>query len=163
MHALVAVPGLMALFYGHDHGNSWCYKWDATLAGMSVAGNGINLCYGQHSGYGGYGDWIRGGREVVVSQEQLKNFVVDTHIRLESGHVVGAVTLNSTYNLDHYPATPNQKTYMGYVENGKIKVYGDSSSAGSSGPRSGLRTGHLLSVGGLAAACGLVTYCPLAG
>ncbi|PNY23217.1 Uncharacterized protein TCAP_06851 [Tolypocladium capitatum] len=150
MRALAAMPGIMGLFYGHDHGNTWCYKWDAQLAGMTVAGNGINLCYGQHSGYGGYGDWIRGAREIVVSQEKLKDLAVDTHIRLESGRVVGAVSLNSTFNEDAYPATPDEKTYMGYRdEDGKVTVYNESSSATSSVLRTGLRTGYAPSVGGL--------------
>ncbi|CAM1508655.1 Fc.00g055030.m01.CDS01 [Cosmosporella sp. VM-42] len=112
MEALVTIPGIMGLFYGHDHGNSWCYRWDSQLDGMNIKGNGIHLCYGQHSGYGGYGDWIRGGRQIVVTEEKLKGFVVDTHIRLETGDVVGSVALNSTFNHDYYPATPNTKTYF---------------------------------------------------
>jgi hypothetical protein len=79
---------------------------------MQVTGNSINLCYGQHTGYGGYGDWIRGGRQIIATQEGLKYHEVDTHIRLETGDVVGRVTLNSTYNEDFYEATPNQKTYL---------------------------------------------------
>lgn len=55
MQALVNTPGIMAVFSGHDHGDDWCYKWQGTLPGMTVAGNGINLCFGRHSGYGGYG------------------------------------------------------------------------------------------------------------
>ncbi|KAK0610138.1 Metallo-dependent phosphatase-like protein [Bombardia bombarda] len=110
MHAITTTPGLMALFSGHDHGNTWCYKWDRLVPGMTIKGNGINLCFGQHSGYGGYGSWIRGARQVVVSQEKLKDWVVDTYIRLESGASVGAVTLNSTYGKDSYPATPNDRT-----------------------------------------------------
>ncbi|KAM0437858.1 hypothetical protein ACHAPT_002223 [Fusarium lateritium] len=111
MRSLISTPGLIGLFYGHDHGNSWCYKWDSQLPGMSIAGNGINLCYGQHTGYGGYGDWIRGGRQIVVTEEGLKDLAVDTHILLESGEVVGRVSLNSSFNTDRYEATPNQKTY----------------------------------------------------
>lgn len=123
MQALVSVPGLIGLFYGHDHGQTWCVKWDRLLPGMTVPGNGINLCYGQHSGYGGYGDWIRGAREIIVTEEQLKNFAVDTHIRLENGGVVGAVGLNATLNKDRYPATPNQLTFLSRTEeNGDIAV-----------------------------------------
>ncbi|KAK7418100.1 hypothetical protein QQZ08_011387 [Neonectria magnoliae] len=112
MEALVATPGIIGLFSGHDHGNTWCYKWDSLVEGMNITGNGINLCYGQHSGYGGYGDWIRGAREIVVTQDKLSDLAVDTHIRLESGDIVGAVSLNSTFNEDYYPATPDMKTYM---------------------------------------------------
>ncbi|KAI1016341.1 hypothetical protein LB503_010429 [Fusarium chuoi] len=112
MEALVTVPGVIGLFSGHDHGNTWCYRWDKKLEGMTVEGNGIHLCYGQHSGYGGYGDWIRGAREIVVTEDMLEKGDVESYIRLESGDVVGRVTLNSTYNDDYYPSTPNTMTYM---------------------------------------------------
>ncbi|EXK76885.1 hypothetical protein FOQG_18381 [Fusarium oxysporum f. sp. raphani 54005] len=69
MEALVTIPRIIGLFYGHDHGNTWCYRWNRKLDGMAIKGNGIHLCYGQHSGYGGYGDWIRGAREIIVTEE----------------------------------------------------------------------------------------------
>ncbi|KXT10105.1 hypothetical protein AC579_9709 [Pseudocercospora musae] len=107
MQAITTTPGLMALFSGHDHGNTWCYKWDQLVPGMVVAGNGLNLCFNQHSGYGGYGTWTRGAREVLITEKKLGNCEIDTWIRLETGAVVGSVTLNSTYGNDSYPATPN--------------------------------------------------------
>ncbi|KAK0648216.1 Metallo-dependent phosphatase-like protein [Cercophora newfieldiana] len=110
MAAITSTPGLLAVFSGHDHGNTWCYRWDSRLPGMDIKGNGVNLCFGQHSGYGGYGNWIRGARQVVVSLDKLKESVIDTHIRLESGDVVGSVMLNSTYGEDWYHATPNDRT-----------------------------------------------------
>ncbi|KAK3689280.1 Metallo-dependent phosphatase-like protein [Podospora appendiculata] len=110
MQAITSTPGFMALFSGHDHGNTWCAKWDGLLPGMTVKGNGVNLCFGQHSGYGGYGSWIRGARQVVVTRKKLKKLEVHTYIRLESGKVVGAVTLNATYGKDEYPITPDDRT-----------------------------------------------------
>jgi hypothetical protein len=112
MQALVDIPGILGVFSGHDHGDTWCYKWDTQIPGMSIKGNGVNLCFGQHSGYGGYGNWIRGARQVLVSEETLKRGELDTWIRLEDGGVVGAVELNATYGEDSYPATPNDKTYL---------------------------------------------------
>ncbi|PMB73107.1 putative inactive purple acid phosphatase 16 [Beauveria bassiana] len=112
MKAIAAVDGMMALFSGHDHANSWCYKWDGELPGVEAKGNGINLCYGQHTGYGGYGDWIRGSREIFVSLDKLRDLVIDSHIRTELGQVIGAVSLNATYGQDSYPASPNDKTYL---------------------------------------------------
>ncbi|KAK3485537.1 Metallo-dependent phosphatase-like protein [Neurospora hispaniola] len=133
MEAIASIPGMMALFSGHDHGNTWCYKWDGKVPGVQqkavVAGEddegegegnghgygrgrGIDLCFGQHTGYGGYGSWIRGSRQIVVDQEGLKEFAIRTHIRLENGEIVGAVTLNATYGQDRYPATPNDKTHL---------------------------------------------------
>ncbi|OAA71468.1 Metallophosphoesterase [Cordyceps fumosorosea ARSEF 2679] len=112
MKALAGTEGLMALFSGHDHANSWCYKWDGELPGIEAKGRGVNLCYGQHTGYGGYGDWIRGSRELIVSLDKLKDLVIDSHIRTERGEVIGKVSLNATYGQDMYPASPNDKTYL---------------------------------------------------
>lgn len=111
IRALAETPGLMGLFSGHDHGNSWCYRWEGDAPGSDIAANGLNLCFGQHTGYGGYGDWIRGSREIMVSQEKLKNLEIDSHIRFESGKVVGEISLNATYNQDSYPKTPNEKSF----------------------------------------------------
>ncbi|KAK8035534.1 Metallo-dependent phosphatase-like protein [Apiospora rasikravindrae] len=105
MQAITTTPGLMAVFSGHDHGDTWCYRWDGVLPGMTVAGNGLHVCFGQHTGYGGYGSWERGSRQILVTQAQLKEEEksVDTWIRLESGNVVGRVSLNATYGQDRYP------------------------------------------------------------
>ncbi|KAH6605088.1 hypothetical protein Trco_006795 [Trichoderma cornu-damae] len=112
MRAIASTPGLMALFSGHDHGATWCYKWDRLVPGMAVEGTGVNLCFGQHSGYGGYGNWIRGSRQVRLDLRTLRSsWEAETWIRLESGDVVGAVSLNATYGSDWYPATPNTMTY----------------------------------------------------
>ncbi|CAJ2507329.1 Uu.00g085150.m01.CDS01 [Anthostomella pinea] len=71
MQAVSATAGLLALFSGHDHGDSWCLKWDKQLPGMEVAPqNNISLCFGQHTGYGGYGNWERGSRQIVVSKSE---------------------------------------------------------------------------------------------
>lgn len=112
MQAISAVPGLMAAFSGHDHGNSWCYKWNSTLPNIPVAPrNDVNLCFSQHSGYGGYGNWERGSRQIFISKTQLENLEIDTWIRLESGNVVGSISLNATYGEDRYPATNNSMTH----------------------------------------------------
>ncbi|KAL4789421.1 Metallo-dependent phosphatase-like protein [Aspergillus venezuelensis] len=110
MKALVETESVLALFSGHDHGDTWCYKWDSQIAGTAVAGNGMKLCFGQHSGHGGYGSWIRGSRQLLITESGLDNAELDTWIRLESGDVVGSVSLNATYGEDVYPATPNDMT-----------------------------------------------------
>ncbi|KAH8842316.1 hypothetical protein MCOR27_003648 [Pyricularia oryzae] len=111
MQAVVETPGVMAMFFGHDHGDTWCYRWDRLVPGMTVAGSGVDLCFGQHSGYGGYGNWIRGARQVFVTEDMLRRREVETWIRLETGEVVGSVMLNATYGEDVYPVTPNDMTY----------------------------------------------------
>lgn len=110
MQALSSTPGLMALFSGHDHGATWCYRWDTLLPSMTVKGNGLNLCFGQHSGYGGYGRWPRGARQVFVTEVGLEKLEVETWVRLESGERIGAVSLNATYNQDVYPLVPDLRT-----------------------------------------------------
>ncbi|TKA46788.1 hypothetical protein B0A54_03744 [Friedmanniomyces endolithicus] len=111
MRALASTEGLMAVFSGHDHGDTWCYQWDGVLPGMEVRGSGVNLCFGQHSGYGGYGNWVRGSRQVLVDQRKLGGGEVETWIRLESGEVVGRVELNATYGVDLYAETPDTMTH----------------------------------------------------
>lgn len=137
MQAINSVPGMIALFSGHDHGyvdstpsdsvywpyiydrgtdtfshrNTWCYKWDTRVPGMTVKGNGINLCFGQHTGYGGYGSWTRGSRQILITESSLSNLELQTWIRLETGEAVGSVTLNATYGEDWYPATKNTHTH----------------------------------------------------
>ncbi|KAH7033587.1 Metallo-dependent phosphatase-like protein [Microdochium trichocladiopsis] len=123
MQAVATMPGLMGVFSGHDHGNTWCYKWHEAalpLPGMmAVTGegrinkknNGVNLCFGQHTGYGGYGSWERGARQILVSRDQLALLEMDSWIRLESGNVVGSVSLNATYGEDEYPATKSTMTH----------------------------------------------------
>ncbi|KAI1487797.1 Metallo-dependent phosphatase-like protein [Biscogniauxia mediterranea] len=112
MQALSALPGVIALFSGHDHGDTWCHRWDRRLPNMTFAPeHAVNLCFGQHSGYGGYGNWERGSRQVLVTREGLERLEVDTWIRLESGAVVGSVSLNSTYGQDSYPKTNDTMTH----------------------------------------------------
>lgn len=71
------------------------------MVDQNLTGNGINMCYGRHTGYGGYGDALRGGRQIFLDQNSMDN-EIETWIRLEDGTVSGAVTLNATYGQDRY-------------------------------------------------------------
>ncbi|KAL2679185.1 hypothetical protein Neosp_009948 [[Neocosmospora] mangrovei] len=114
MDALGSTRGLMGVFVAHHHGNSWCYPWtDKSLPGYPVqpSAGGLKICYGQHTGYGGNGDWERGSRQLLLRQDRIKKGELETWIRLETGEVVGAVTLNRTFGKDKYPQSPNRKTF----------------------------------------------------
>ncbi|EPS30992.1 hypothetical protein PDE_05946 [Penicillium oxalicum 114-2] len=101
MQALLETPGLMATFSGHDHLNDWCFKWNNGIKDQNLTGNGLNMCYGRRTGYGGYGDVPRGGRQILLREKHMeKEF--DTWIRLEDGSISSAITLNSTYGQDRY-------------------------------------------------------------
>ena len=110
MQAMLETKGLMATFSGHDHGDDWCFRWDTRLPGMNITGNGLDLCFGRHSGYGGYGTWTRGSRQILITLEGLKRREVETWVRLETGDVTGKVTLNGTYGQDGYPVVPDTTT-----------------------------------------------------
>lgn len=115
MDALAATPGLIAVFSGHDHGISWCQKWRSEgsygSAGAGAgAGAGVNLCFGQRSGYGGYGSWARGSRQVFVSEAGLAEGEVESWVRLERGEVVGRVGLNATFGRDVYEVVPDWRS-----------------------------------------------------
>lgn len=64
------------------------------------------MCYGRHTGYGGYGDLTRGGRQILLHQDNLKEDT-ETWIRLEDGSVQAHVTLNTTYGQDPYLGVTN--------------------------------------------------------
>jgi len=74
--------GVVATFVGHDHGNDWC---------CPGADGGPVLCFGRHSGYGGYGSWARGGRVLSIAPGGAQSYV-----RMESGEILHNVTLAST-------------------------------------------------------------------
>jgi hypothetical protein len=94
--------GVVAIFSGHDHGNDWC---------MPHSGSGRTLfaCFGRHTGYGGYGHWMRGSRQILLGIDGE----VDTWVRLEDGDVSGHVTLNATYGTDVYPEVKKAYTSLG--------------------------------------------------
>ncbi|KAL4916360.1 Metallo-dependent phosphatase-like protein [Aspergillus aurantiobrunneus] len=101
MEALLRTEGLIASFSGHDHGNDWCFNWNERLPDMDLEGNGLKMCFGRRTGYGGYGDWARGGRQIVL-REKVGEAPIETWIRLEGETVSAQVTLNSTYGRDRY-------------------------------------------------------------
>ena len=108
IEAVANTSGVVGMLSAHDHGSSWCWTWDKELPGLP-SGNGMKLCFGQHTGYGGYGNWVRGSRQVVITDTKLKEKEFETWIRLESGEITGAVSLNSTYGQDEYPQTKDVK------------------------------------------------------
>ncbi|KAI8933535.1 hypothetical protein NX059_009273 [Plenodomus lindquistii] len=112
MKALVETEGLMAVFSGHDHGVDWCMKWSKPLPNTSPTnGNGLNICFNRHSGYGGYTDWARGARQIVVEEGKLGQNEIETWIRLEDGSISGRVMLNSTFGTDTYAKVGKMKTF----------------------------------------------------
>ena len=88
-----------------------CFKWNSTLTNMTVKGSGVDLCFGRHTGYGGYGNWMRGGRQILLNLATLGKST-ETWMRLEDGSESGRVTLNSTYGTDSYPEVADVDTSL---------------------------------------------------
>lgn len=99
------------VFVKHTDHKSWCMKWSNNLPTSPTNGNDVNFCFNRHSGYGGYTDWARGARQIVVEEAKLGKNEVETWIRLEDGSVSGRVTLNSTYGLDRYSQVQKLKNF----------------------------------------------------
>lgn len=87
-------------------------KWsnDKPLPNTKPAtGNGLNVCFGRRTGYGGYDKtYAKGARKIVIHEDDLPKRELETWIRLEDGRISAAVTLNSTYGTDKYPPAPDQ-------------------------------------------------------
>jgi len=75
-----------ATFVGHDHGNDWCCK--------SKVGT-IHVCFGRHTGYGGYGTWARGSRIIVLGEDTE---TIVTYVRMEDGKIIDSGPLKSPLN-----------------------------------------------------------------
>ncbi|KAF1987830.1 Metallo-dependent phosphatase [Aulographum hederae CBS 113979] len=130
MNALLSIEGLHSVHSGHDHGDSWCGIWpdsvpqspnnDAAATpkkglGEGFAGNGRPfLCFGKHSGFGGYGNWNRGVRQLLLKfpldfdkTNATTGFEVESWVRMQWGddhpQIVTRVGLNATYGIDEYP------------------------------------------------------------
>ncbi|KAF2417673.1 Metallo-dependent phosphatase [Tothia fuscella] len=112
IRALAEIKGLKAVFSGHDHGDDWCFKWDSKLDGMNISGPGLSVCFGRHTGYGGYGTWTRGSRQILLREDTIFE-EVETWIRLENEKISGRVMLNETYGQDRYPAVEEEVTPPG--------------------------------------------------
>ena len=100
---LADTGGLRATFSGHDHGDDWCFRWTSRFSSAPVAGTGSFHCFGRRSGYGGYGRWTRGSRQILFAEDALAE-EISTWVRLEDESVSGRVSLNRTYGDDEYPA-----------------------------------------------------------
>lgn len=108
--AALSEAGVEAVFSGHDHGNDWCMPVENKGKGRGK--KTMFACFGRHTGYGGYGHWMRGSRQVILSP----NGEIETWVRLENGDISGHVRLNETYGTDEYPAAKKAFTSLGANE-----------------------------------------------
>jgi len=79
----------------------WSHEYD--LSTSPSRGNDVHFCFNRHSGFGGYSNWKRGARQIIIQEDKLAGKEVETWIRLEDDSVSGHVHLNETYGSDRYP------------------------------------------------------------
>jgi hypothetical protein len=78
------------LAVGHNHGNSYCCP--AAQRNETLP---LTLCFGRHSGYGGYGDFARGSRLYELNMNvstrpedgEKPKFSLRSWVQMESGNV----------------------------------------------------------------------------
>ena len=85
MHTL-ALAGIKAIFSGHDHRNSYC------CIPKDRQTHSLAMCYGRHTGYGGYGDWMRGARVIRLNLSTHPS-AIQTWLRMEDGSRLDFVQL----------------------------------------------------------------------
>lgn len=67
--------GMKWVVVGHNHGNDWCCHDK----------NSQMLCFGRHTGYGGYGSWARGSR---IYQLDTATAMIRSWVRMEDGSII---------------------------------------------------------------------------
>jgi hypothetical protein len=82
------------------------------LPNKPANGKGLDLCFNRHTGYGGYSNWARGARQIVIDESRLGSKDIDTWIRLEDGSISGSITLNDTFGTDRYPPIREWETWL---------------------------------------------------
>lgn len=98
VEALSETGRFFFLGVGHDHGMGYCCKYGGEGERDQDSG-GMHVCFGRHSGYGGYGHWERGCRIYELSFD-AENRMEDSQtsktasmrwkswVRLERGDIV---------------------------------------------------------------------------
>ena len=111
-------PNVLLLAVGHNHGNDYCchYQQQPTRTkntthyttimvdhNQQKGPSDLHLCFGRHSGYGGYGTWDRGARVYDLHWDfDTGNFVSwSSHVRMENGSIVDEYTPSRTNNTSY--------------------------------------------------------------
>ncbi|GAM20786.1 hypothetical protein SAMD00019534_039610 [Acytostelium subglobosum LB1] len=72
--AFKSIGDVQFMSVGHNHGNDFCGTYE-----------GIDMCFGRHSGYGGYGTWERGARILEINRIKGQPVTHKTWLTMETG------------------------------------------------------------------------------
>ena len=96
---------------GHNHGNDYCcpYQGDNSTESKDRS---ISICFGRHSGYGGYSTykengekWEKGTRIYLFEIKENDEFSWSSYVRLQNGEIVDRyspvdITVNTLARLE---------------------------------------------------------------
>ena len=89
----------MFLSAGHDHGNDYCCPLQQ-----------LSICFGKHSGYGGYGTWDKGVRMFELTANVKRSYITyKSWIRMENGTLFYDYAPDTEFHLTADSATPAQE------------------------------------------------------
>ena len=98
---------VMFLSTGHDHGNDYCCPLQQ-----------ISVCFGKHSGYGGYGNWDKGVRMFKLTANiKQKTLTYRTWIRMENGTLKNVYAPTTEFS---YAAISSDSSAMNRNVNGNV-------------------------------------------
>lgn len=101
LEAMVEQGYTHILGVGHNHGNDYCCGHDDPL----------HLCFGRHSGYGGYEEVSRGARvyelKLLVNDDNTRTFSWSSWVRLDTGETTNEFSPEQSYDYKT-PLPPTQ-------------------------------------------------------
>lgn len=85
------------LAVGHNHGNDYCCPYSDSFRNEST----MHVCFGRHSGYGGYGKWDRGCRVYLLEYDDIDGTrsLVDESTPPPSSAAAEVFNVESTSNM----------------------------------------------------------------
>jgi hypothetical protein len=96
---LIKDANVMFLSTGHDHGNDYCCPLQQ-----------LSICFGKHSGYGGYGTWDKGVRMFELTANVKRSYITyKSWIRMENGTLFYDYAPDTEFHLMADSATPAQE------------------------------------------------------
>ena len=90
------------LAVGHNHGDDYCCRLprDSNSTHSNDAAR-LHVCFGRHSGYGGYGRWDRGARTYQIYFDKDASLLEwRSWVRLESGEIIDRYNHTVGYNAE---------------------------------------------------------------
>ena len=105
---LIKDANVMFLSAGHDHGNDYCCPLQQ-----------LSICFGKHSGYGGYGTWDKGVRMFELTANVKQSYITyKSWVRMENGTVFYDYAPDTEFHLTAHEESDLTKAEDSEAESG---------------------------------------------